>query len=210
MSTLRTANPNATLRRFYRWNAPIYDLTRWTILRGRAAAIAALRLLPGGRVLEIGCGTGLSFRGLLERVGCDGAVVGLDLSPEMLARASRRRQANVHLIRADAARLALADRFDGVLACFSLTMVPDWRAAIARACAHLVPGGTIVVLDFAPPVSFDGIFRRIFHRYLSWNHVDTGRDIKGVLEESVSPVEQLAGVPVYLSLLRGTAAKPGD
>lgn len=198
---------NRVLQRFYRWNAPIYDLTRWTILRGRRAAIDALRLRTDDRVLEIGCGTGSSFAGLFEKVGKRGNVVGVDLSYHMLARARRRRGLDVQLIQADAARLTLRRRFHAVLMSYSLTMIPDWRTAIELACDHLEPEGTIVILDFAPRTHPRALWRRWFDRYLSWNHVDTSRDLKGALVRQVGPVEEFDQVPAYVTLLRGTRSR---
>ena len=200
-------NSNQTLQRFYRWNAPIYDLTRWTILRGRRAAIDALCLRPGDGVLEIGCGTGLSFASLVEQVGERGRVVGVDLSFHMLARARRRRRRNVHLIQADAARLTLRCRFDAVLVSYALTMIPDWRAAIERACDHLESSGIMVILDFArsdPPRSWR---RALFDRWLARNHVDTGRDLKGAVARRMDRVEEHERVPAYVTLLRGTGLR---
>ena len=200
-------NPNQTLRRFYRWNAPIYDLTRWAILRGRRAAIDALRLRPGNGVLEIGCGTGLSFVSLVEQVGERGRVVGVDLSYHMLARARHRHRHNVHLIQADAARLALRCRFDAVLVSYALTMIPDWQAAIDRACNHLESGGTVVILDFARCDPPRARLRALFNRYLARNHVDTDRDLKGALARRMGRIEELDRVPAHVTLLRGTGLR---
>jgi demethylmenaquinone methyltransferase/2-methoxy-6-polyprenyl-1,4-benzoquinol methylase len=74
----------------YRRHARDYDATcgpTWTI---RERAVAGLLLAPGERVLDVGCGTGLSLALLRERVGAAGAVVGFDHSPEMLGRAAER------------------------------------------------------------------------------------------------------------------------
>ncbi|MFH0982313.1 MAG: methyltransferase domain-containing protein [Planctomycetota bacterium] len=202
-----THDPNLTLQRFYRWNAPIYDLTRWTILRGRQAAIEALRLRPGERVLEIGCGTGLNLARLRQQVGARGLVVGLDHSYAMLARARRRRLPHVCLVQADAARLAFRGRFHAVLMAYSLRMIPDWNGALERACAHLEPDGTLVVLDFAPRTEPLAFWRALLDRHLAWNHVDTGRDLKGALQQCMEQVEELDAVPAYVTLLRGTGLR---
>lgn len=193
----------ATLIRFYRWNAPIYDLTRWTILRRRGEAAAALNLTPGDRVLDIGCGTGLSFRHLRRRLGDTGRIVGVDLSEAMLARAARRREAGANLICAEASQLHLGCEFDAVLMAFSLTMIPDWQTALARACGQLSTGGRIVILDFGRPERRLAPFRSTFHKYLQANHVHPERDLRSELESHVGTVEMLRPSGALLTMLRG-------
>src|SRR3990170_732430 len=59
----------------------VYDSTRWMILHGRRAAVELLALRPDSQVLEIGCGTGLNFRRLLEKLDpARGVLTGLDFS----------------------------------------------------------------------------------------------------------------------------------
>jgi ubiquinone/menaquinone biosynthesis C-methylase UbiE len=178
---------DTAVQTFYRYHAYVYDWTRWMILHGRRRAVARLELRPDSDVLEVGCGTGLNFRYLLAQLdpGC-GRLVGLDFSPDMLGRARRRIAArgwsNVELLEADAAALELDRRFDGILFAYSLTMIPDWRAAIARAHQHLKPGGRLVVLDF-------GQFRRwgplgaLMRGWLRLNHVETLREYEDRLRD---------------------------
>jgi ubiquinone/menaquinone biosynthesis C-methylase UbiE len=157
----------------------VYDTTRWLILHGRRAAVARLELQPADRVLEIGCGTGLNFRYLLAylRPGM-GQLTGVDFSAPMLRRAARRVAragwSNVELIEADATTLDLGRCFNAVFFGYSLTMIPDSLAALARAGAHLGTGGRIVVLDFG---RFDrwGPLAPALRTWLRWNHVDTAR-----------------------------------
>ncbi len=194
--------PNATITRFYRWNAPIYDLTRWVIHRGRPAAVDALELEPGDRVLEIGCGTGLNFARLQSKVGDTGRIVGVDLSTDMLARARRRQSPNVELICEDASSLALDRQFDGVLLTYALTIIPDWQTAIARAFEHLTGDGRLVVLDFGRTNRALAIHRRLFDWYLALNHVHSDRDIGGELRRHTDRVEILRPTTAYATLLR--------
>jgi SAM-dependent methyltransferase len=71
---------------------PNFDLIFVRSLRRRA--IELLQLRPGDRVLDAGCGPGGSFPYLLNRVGRDGEVVGVEISPEMAALANKRIQSN--------------------------------------------------------------------------------------------------------------------
>jgi SAM-dependent methyltransferase len=80
-----------------------------------AAAVAELAPPVGGVALDIGCGTGRALPYLRAAVGPSGTVVGLDLTPQMLAEASGRVRAPGGLVLADAARLPLADRSSNAL-----------------------------------------------------------------------------------------------
>ena len=149
---------DAAVQRFYRFHACVYDATRWAVLHGRRQAVRQLRLRPDSRVLEVGCGTGLSFRHILKHLdSARGRLVGLDFSPHMLVRARRRVAArhwsHVELREGDATRVRLDEAFDAVLFAYSLSMIPDWPAALALAQARLREGGRLAVLDFG---TFEG------------------------------------------------------
>lgn len=170
---------NSAVQRFYRFHAYVYDSTRWMILHGRRRAAERLVLRPNSRVLEVGCGTGLNFRFLQEHVSpVDGRLTGLDFSRDMLVRAERRVQRrgwrNVDLVAADASRMDLGRTFDAVFFAYSLTMIPDWEAALERAHAHLEPGGRLVVLDFSRFAGW-GPLAPIMRTWLRLNHVLTQR-----------------------------------
>lgn len=146
----------------YTHGARFYDVLsgEWPVYRiGRRVGIDALRLRPGNRVLDVGCGTGLNFPLLLATVGTAGSVVGVDASPAMLARACARvRRAgwgNVSLRLADAAQLRTAlgpdPGFDAVLFTYALSIMPDWRDVWEQAWEALRPGGRAAVVDLTLP-----------------------------------------------------------
>jgi demethylmenaquinone methyltransferase/2-methoxy-6-polyprenyl-1,4-benzoquinol methylase len=134
---------------WYRVLSPLFLITP----SARRRAVAALGLRRGDTVLEVGVGTGRNLPHLLDAVGPGGAVVGVDLSPGMLAEArklvAKRGAANVELIEADASAVGLDREFDAVL--FSLSYsampVPARAPALARGWQHLRPGGRLVVMD---------------------------------------------------------------
>ena len=106
--------------------------------------MAALR--PGERVLDVACGTGLvSFRAA-EAVGAKGAVVGTDISGEMVETARRgavlRDLAHARFERGDAEALPLPDAgFDAAVCALGLMYVPDPVRALCEMRRLLRPGG---------------------------------------------------------------------
>lgn len=176
-----------SVQRFYRFHAWVYDFTRWTILHGRRRAVEQLALAPGDRVLEVGCGTGLNFSLVMDKLDPQrGRLTGLDFSSDMLRVAQRRTAARgwttVDLLEADATTLNLDRRFDAILFAYSLTMIPDWRRALERAVAHLAPGGRLVVLDFCHFRGW-GPLSPLMRGWLRANHVDTLQPYSDVMRE---------------------------
>ncbi len=135
-------------RAYARW-APIYDLVFGAVFdRGRRAAIMAAERI-GGRILEVGVGTGISLPGYARA----NRLVGVDLSEPMLrkaqARAVQHGLRNVEALAVmDATRLALADRsFDVVVAQYVITAVPDPEATLDEFARVTRPGGEIVLVN---------------------------------------------------------------
>ena len=142
------------VRRLYDRLAPVYDqaATAYGLVGGgryRRRAVEALRLAPGDTAVDLCCGTGANLPLLVEAVGPTGRVVGVDLSPGMLAQARQRVEAagweNVDLIEADVREFAFPDPVHGVLSTFGIEMVPEHQDVVARAVAALAPGGRIAV-----------------------------------------------------------------
>jgi phosphatidylethanolamine/phosphatidyl-N-methylethanolamine N-methyltransferase len=132
---------------YARW-APIYDpiFGRITTTGRRAAAAAASKV--GGRVLEVGVGTGIA----LPDYGKNCRVIGLDLSFDMLKIARKRVDdglANVEgILQMDAGRLAFPDAsFDCVVAMYLITVVPDPEGVMAELNRVCKPGGEVILVN---------------------------------------------------------------
>lgn len=139
----------ASVTRIYdRW-APLYDLVFGRLFdRPRRAAIAAADRI-GGRVLEVGVGTGLS----LSLYRASPRVVGIDISDAMLERA-RQRVSKMDLRHVeelcvmDAQELRYPDEsFDVVTAQYVVNTVPDADAALDEFTRVLRPGGELIVVN---------------------------------------------------------------
>ncbi|CAM5237821.1 methyltransferase [Streptomyces xanthochromogenes] len=112
-----------------------------------AAAVMEVGLSPGDAVLDAGCGTGRALAPLREAVGPTGVVVGVDLTPEMLAqavRAGRDRQAA--LLRADVARLPLASAsVDVVFGAGLISHLPQPADNLRELARVTRPGGRLAL-----------------------------------------------------------------
>jgi ubiquinone/menaquinone biosynthesis C-methylase UbiE len=143
------------MKRRYDRLVHLYPAMDWLFFlpRGiRKRAVQTLQLAEGGRVVEIGAGSGKNLPYLVKAIGPDGRIVASDVSPGMLRVARRRcrRHAwnNVTLIESDAAALSLAaGEFDGVLFALSYSAISDHDAALRTAWDALRPGGRLVILD---------------------------------------------------------------
>jgi ubiquinone/menaquinone biosynthesis C-methylase UbiE len=149
MSEAETAN----FARYQRI-APFYDLLDLPFEYGRYRKIRP-QLFAGlsGRILDAGVGTGRNF----PFYPPDARIVGIDLSPAMLARAARRRPsaaAEIELRQMDVSRIALPDRhFDGAIATFLFCVLPDELQVPALRELNRVtkPGGIIRLLEYTRP-----------------------------------------------------------
>lgn len=143
----------------YKTGAGLYDVLsgeRPVYRVGRTRAIDQLALHAGDCVLDIGCGTGLNFGPLRQRIGPTGQIVGVDASDSMLTQARRKFQPweNVALLHGDAGQLddlVAPWTFDAVIVTYALSIIPDWRSAWAGARRHTRVGGRIAVVDLDLP-----------------------------------------------------------
>jgi ubiquinone/menaquinone biosynthesis C-methylase UbiE len=114
-----------------------------------------LSLRPGHRVLDVACGSGEPGLAIAQMVAPRGSVLGLDISPAMLAVARRRaRMRGVRNIRfrvADVSRLRTPRaRFHGAVSRFGLMFAEDITESLRRIRAALVPGGRATMAVWGP------------------------------------------------------------
>jgi phosphatidylethanolamine/phosphatidyl-N-methylethanolamine N-methyltransferase len=176
------------VRAAYRVWAPFYDYSFGVVAGpGRRRAVSILNETRG-RVLEIGVGTGLS----LSRYRPHLAVTGIDLSPDMLAKAAVRARrfalTRTNLAVMDASRLAFADEtFDAAAVMYVMTVVPDPATVMAEMRRVLRPGGTAIVVNHfsrdrgVRAAAERGLAR--FSRRLGWH--------------PIFPIETVTGAPGF-------------
>jgi phosphatidylethanolamine/phosphatidyl-N-methylethanolamine N-methyltransferase len=156
---------NTIAKAYARW-APVYDLVFGAVFdRGRRAAIEAADRI-GGRILDVGVGTGISLPDYSRSTD----LVGVDLSEPMLRKAQERVQQlalhNVHgLAVMDAEHLGFRDGyFDVVVAQYVITTVPDPEATLNEFARVLKPGGEIVLVNH---IGAESGLRRSFEQWFA-------------------------------------------
>lgn len=148
----RSGNHQADLEAFYGQQASDYDRFREKLLHGRGELLTEIAVPDDAVVVEFGAGTGRNLEFIASRIPHLRAVHLVDLCPSLLGKARQRCQAHgwhaVYCHEADVTTWSAPQPVDVVVCSYSLTMIPDWRAAIANAVRNLKPGGLLAVVDF--------------------------------------------------------------
>lgn len=141
------------LEDFYKMQADDYDRFRQKLLHGREELYRRIDIPEDGIWLEMGGGTGFNLENIHDEIHKIKQVYVVDLSPSLLSIAQNRIEnrgwKNVTPVIGDATTYVPPEgQADVVTFSYSLTMIPDWFAAIDRAIASLKPGGLLAVVDF--------------------------------------------------------------
>ncbi len=176
--------------RMYRWQKYIYDFTRKPYLLGRDKLIGELSPPDGGRVLEIGCGTGRNLV-MAARHWPRARFYGSDVSGEMLERAEWNiaragMGERVTLVQADAtetgARPLFGEMaFERIYFSYTLSMIPGWHAALEKAIGQLAPGGALLIADFGDMREWPDLPRRGLAAWLNLFDVEPRTGLEAAL-----------------------------
>ena len=161
-------------RREYAAHAAGYDDSARRTMPLRLRTVAKLALRPGDAVLDVACGTGLSFAPIVAAIGPSGRVTGVELSPQMAAiardRVAREGWRNVRVEVADMATAPLDGPYDAVLFHFThdVLRTPGALEAIFAGCrpgARVAVAGSKLLPWWLSPLN--GWVRRINAPYLT-------------------------------------------
>ncbi len=182
----------------------------------RARAVELLRLEPGDSVVELGCGTGLNFPSIMERIGPEGRLIGVDMTPGMLEGARERVERsgwkNVELVQSDIAEYDFPEKVKGVLSTGVFGYIAEYDRVIKAVSQALTPGGRLVILDGKQPESLPSWLFKIVLRLartfgVTPDYFDrhTWESVERYFRETA--LEQLYGGMIYVS--SGTAPQRG-
>jgi len=159
-----------------RGTARFYDLLVWLVMHGqegkfREQLADLARIQPGQRVLDVGCGTGTLAVTAKRRVGPTGMVFGIDPSPEMITRATRKaRKAGAEIVFKEAIveKLPFADGYFEVV--LSTLMFHHLPPKVREECVReifrvLKPGGRVLVVDFVSSGKKNGLVGLMHRRH---------------------------------------------
>lgn len=153
----------------YRQFAPHYDASAQRTMALRRLTITKLELQPGDCVLDVGCGTGLSFSMLLNDIGPQGSVIGIEQSPHMLALARQRIAAagwtNVTVIEAAAEHVELPQVVNALLFNYTHDVIRS-PAALSNLFKQSTAGARVAAAGVKhPPRWLDPL--RLYRRFKS-------------------------------------------
>jgi S-adenosylmethionine-diacylgycerolhomoserine-N-methlytransferase len=210
-----TGNHAALMDGVYRYQRYIYDFTRKYYLLGRDRLIAELAPGPGARVVEVGCGTARNLIRIARRYpqaklfGLDASEAMLETAAKAIARAGLKDR--IQLAQGYAEALAPAmfgetQPFDEVVFSYSLSMIPDWRGALAAAAGALAAEGRVHVVDFGDLRGLPGPAKALLLAWLGLFHVAPRTELIAILERSAAVCQRfrlLFGGYAFLMTCRG-------
>ncbi len=217
LKPVRGKDHAARMESFYGGQAEAYDDFRKRLLKGRRELWDAIGVPKGGVWVDMGAGTGSNIEYFGEKIHQLEKIYAVDLSASLLEVARRRFQERgwpmAEAVEADATTYRPEQGLvDVVTFSYSLTMIPDWFAAVENAAKMLKPGGRIGVVDFYvsrkyPADSFkrhSWATRNFWPVWFAGDNVFPSPDHAPFLHQHFEPIhftENRAKVP-YLPLLR--------
>ena len=181
---------------YYNKVAKLYDYgfnvgSFWLMRRYQREAVNELNLKKGDIVIDLGCGTGLLFKFLLDKIGKTGQIIGIDISSGMLEiaknRVKKNNWGNIELIQADLSKANLNLTADSAIFSLVLSLIPNYEEAIKNSLSLLKLNAPIVIADS-------------WKKYYKWHHKLTNKliDLKAPLVHSDPNNKIYEILPKYL------------
>ncbi|HKE17641.1 MAG TPA: methyltransferase domain-containing protein [Kofleriaceae bacterium] len=192
------------------WNPTVYDKFKQERAQPFHDLLALVRPVPGGRVLDLGCGSG-ELTALLHAATGAGETLGIDSSAAMLEPAAARARPGLRFAQGDIADLAPDGSWDVVFANASLQWLPDHPALLARLSGALRPGGQLAVqipanFDHPTHTVADAIGAELGIRPLSRFEDILSPERYALLLDQLGFAEQHVRLQVYVHHLPATSA----
>ncbi|UCH22886.1 MAG: methyltransferase domain-containing protein [Deltaproteobacteria bacterium] len=179
----------------------------------RLRTIKHLHLKRGDCVVELGCGTGLNFSPIVKQIGPEGRLIGVDLSPKMLAHAQKRAERagwkNIEFVQSDILAYNFPESINGVLSIGVFGYIADCDRVIKAASHALVLDGRLAIMDGKRPERLPSwVFKLIVRASRSFGVTNdyfdkrTWESVERHFRETA--FEQMYGGMLYIS--SGTAA----
>ncbi|GAB5031040.1 sam-dependent methlyltransferase [Nannochloropsis oceanica] len=198
------------LESFYKHQADLYDSYRFRMLHARMPMIKAMPLPPKGKGvwLDIGGGTGSNLEYFAENLNHFAKVMVLDLCPSLAAQAEERVKRHpgwssfVQVIVADACdekavSLPPAGSVDVITFSYALSMIPDWKAALANAKRLLKKGGHLCVCDFTVDETQGWGMQTMWSKIFASDHVYLRAEHRPFLREQFKAVHDELGFGTF-------------
>ena len=190
---------------------------------GNPVAIASLR--EGETVLDLGSGAGIDCFLASERVGERGKVIGIDMTPEMVAKARENARKgdyiNVEFRLGEIENLPAADNsVDVIISNCVINLVPDKRRAFSEAFRVLKPGGRMMVSDIVLLKELPDVIKDSIEAYV---HCLSGALIKDnymeaikaagfqdvrIMDETSFPIESMLNDPLAETIIESLEVQP--
>ena len=121
----------------------------------RQLAVNLLELSDNDNIVELGCGTGLNFIYLQKVLKENGALIGIDISNDMLEQAELKIKKynwqNVELLNIDVSKYIYPKKLTGVISTFAITLIPEYEDIIKKVSESLLKNKKFVILDLKKP-----------------------------------------------------------